>query len=137
MKIFILEDDPERIRYFRELFYADHTVDVASSCVEVDKFQPPYDLILLDHDLGRRQMAEHEDCGLTFVRLVKDKLTKDDLVIVHSYNHDGAVNMIMEIQDRVMFCDHFPFRGPRFNAAVEMFMRSAKLRKNLDASKSD
>lgn len=120
MKVFILEDDPERMRWFREQLYADHTVDVAVSCIEVDKFQPPYDLILLDHDLGGRQMAEHEDCGLTFVNLIKELINPEAFVLIHSYNALGAERMQDALQGAgVENAIYGPFRGHVFNAVLD------------------
>ena len=64
MKVFILEDDPYRIVKFRDLLKG-HDLTIIDSCTKVEEFKPPYDLILLDHDLGGRQLEDHEDCGLT------------------------------------------------------------------------
>lgn len=71
------------------------TADIThiESCVQADQFQPPYDLILLDHDLGGRQMDEHEDCGTTFVDLVKDRVPREAVVVIHSFNEAGAWRM--------------------------------------------
>ena len=118
-KVFILEDDPERISYFKELLGHVADLTIISSCVEVDKFQPPYDLIFLDHDLGGRQMVDHEDCGLTFVKQA-DSFTPNDLIIVHSYNPVGAKQMLAELPVGAMYC---PFRGVAFNNAVEMILK--------------
>src|SRR5258705_13434814 len=97
IKVFILEDDVTRVNMLL-VWLRGADLTVAKSCTEVDKFQPPYDLILLDHDLGGRQMKEHEDCGLTFLRLIKDKIDPDDSVVVfHSYNPCGAENMYKEL----------------------------------------
>ena len=131
MRIFVLEDDPIRIRWFRERFIK-HETTFVTSCDAVDSYEPPYDLILLNHDLGGRQMLEHEDCGLTFVKLIKSKLLGTDLVIVHSYNRPGAKRMLDEIDKSVHFCDHMPYRGPAFNTAVKMFERMALLKERIE-----
>jgi CheY-like chemotaxis protein len=89
MRVFILEDDPVRICKLHEMLYGCQ-IDHATSCAEVNLFQPPYDLILLDHDLGGRQMIEHEDSGYTFVNLIKHLINKDAIVVFHSFNTDGA-----------------------------------------------
>lgn len=51
MKVFILEDDPERMRVLRQIL---PTADITHilSCTQEQEFQPPYDVILLDHDLA-------------------------------------------------------------------------------------
>ena len=118
MKIFILEDDPERIRWLRETLI-DHETTFIISCIGVDNFQPPYDLILLDHDLGGRQLKEHEDCGLTFVNLVKDRINPEAVIIIHSFNPDGAQRMQQALFDAgIKNVDRCPFRGRAFEVAV-------------------
>lgn len=71
MRIFVLEDNAARIMWFERRFQG-HDVTYADSCTQIDRFQPPYDLICLDHDLGGRQMSEHEDNGEAFVKLILD-----------------------------------------------------------------
>lgn len=119
MKVFILEDDPQRMLYLRELLYGADITHI-DSCREAGKFQPPYDLILLDHDLGGRQLQEHEDCGTTFARLVKNKINPDATVVIHSYNHDGAQRMwdILEHHAHIA-----PFRGREFNTILQQVLR--------------
>ncbi len=95
-RVFILEDDPMRMReFYRVLIGKDQvTVTHIESCSQVDRFKPPYDVICLDHDLGGRQLVEHEDNGHLFTKLVKDLINPDAAIIVHSYNHGGARNML-------------------------------------------
>jgi CheY-like chemotaxis protein len=91
MKIFVLEDDPIRIEWFKKRFIG-HEVTYVDSCTQVDQFQGPYDLICLDHDLGGRQLEDHEDNGLAFVRLINDRIERAN-VIIHSFSPWGAMNM--------------------------------------------
>lgn len=108
MKVFILEDDPLRMTVLRRLL---PTADITHvvSCVEADQFQPPYDLILLDHDLGGRQMDEHEDCGLTFVRMVNRRFDSDTPIVIHSFNPDGANAMAHVLRDCNVYLAPFGF----------------------------
>lgn len=100
MKIFVLEDDQQRItRFQKELMdEGKHELTLAKSVEEgVKKFSPPYDLMLLDHDLGGRQYvnSEDEDTGYTFLQqLPVKKAVKGTVVIVHSYNYEGAQRMV-------------------------------------------
>lgn len=116
-KIFILEDDPDRIRYFKEKLGILSDLTIISSCTEADKFQPPYKIIFLDHDLGGRQLEDHEDCGLTFIQKIKDKLNHTDIVVIHSYNGSAAERMITELQGIASWpvTMYAPFRGKDFN----------------------
>lgn len=105
MRIYVLEDDPERIvslcRYFdraeqRQSEEAGESrlieVQWSQTCSRLDEFKPPYDLILLDHDLGGRQMRDHEDCGMTFLTSIREEIG-DALVIIHSHNLAAAARM--------------------------------------------
>ena len=117
MRIFILEDDHARILTLRERLF-NHNLTIINSCIEVDKFQPPYDLLLLDHDLGGRQLEGHEDCGLTFVRLVKPRLSSVVPIIIHSYNPVGAADMMNELEG--FHVAWAPFMGSTFKAALNL-----------------
>lgn len=118
MRVFILEDDPIRVDYLR-MRLGQHDLTVVSSCTEADRFKPPYDLILLDHDLGGRQMEEHEDDGLAFVNLIRDRINKDAVIILHSYNPGGAArqhNALRQVGKFGGLHSHVaPFRSGAFN----------------------
>jgi hypothetical protein len=96
---------------------------VIDSCAREAAFNPPYDLILLDHDLGGRQMEEHEDCGLTFVNRVRDKFTPDDIIILHSYNPVGAANMAAVLRGVAGEVLVAPFGGATFMSGVYVALR--------------
>ena len=119
MRVFILEDDPAR----QELLFAKlrgHEIYCIDSCAWIDTFQPPYDLILLDHDLGGRQFEEHEDSGTRFAELIQGK-TGYARIIVHSYNPAGAERMckILDLHDG----DWIPFGSKAFWDAIESVAR--------------
>lgn len=40
MRVFVLEDDPTRIRWFRETFF-NHELTLVESCAQVEQFVPP------------------------------------------------------------------------------------------------
>ena len=106
MKVFILEDSPERLEEFQKHFDPNvDTVDIIDTCQDFQRFHDgqPYDLILLDHDLGGRQVVvavggfleDHEDSGTTFVSDIVDyKVIKGNpTIVLHSYNPEGAARM--------------------------------------------
>lgn len=104
MKIFILEDDESRIRLFVDaLLSHGHDLTIAKSFQEATrKFQPPYDALSLDHDLGGRQFvnSDEEETGFNFVRwLGKAPSGAQPVIAVHSYNPDGAQAMINLLHD--------------------------------------
>lgn len=117
MRIFILEDDPARIVAFEHVLIG-HDVTICKWLMGMKynthrssddgafvRFKPPYDLILLDHDLGGRQMVDSTEVetGYQFAKwLVNNHPTTDGkgpLVIIHSYNPDGARNMAHALRD--------------------------------------
>lgn len=101
MRIFILEDDSQRNRLFREaLFYTDATFTTSYGEAR-NAFVPPYDILFLDHDLGGEQMvgSDIENTGATFARWMPAWSGEGfpPTVIVHSYNPSGAQTMHAEL----------------------------------------
>ncbi len=96
MNIFILEDDPLRIKTFQRALI-DHNVDHADNVQDGQKLltENEYDLILLDHDLGGGQMvhSSDENTGYQLAKFIRD----DNIsarVITHTYNPAGAKNIL-------------------------------------------
>ena len=96
MNIFILEDDPLRIKTFKRALI-DHNVDYATNVQDGKRLltADEYDLILLDHDLGGEQMvnSSDENTGYQLAKFIRD----DNIsarVIVHTYNPAGAKNIL-------------------------------------------
>lgn len=127
MRVFILEDDMTRILYFRERLMQ-HDLTIVSSCAQIDQFQPPYDVVFFDHDLGGRQMTAHVDNGAAFARAVADRIG-DATVLIHSYNGEGA----MRIKHAVGGF-YVPFRGPSFDGVVDEIFGSRGRAENAPVS---
>lgn len=114
-RVFVLEDDPQRIRLFREaLFHADATF--AESCAEaIEKFAPPYAVMSLDHDLGGKVFVNsaEENTGAGFCRWLPEKAPDmwSPVVVVHSYNPDGARTMMRTLAGKGYKAIQQPF-GP-------------------------
>lgn len=108
MRVFILEDDPARIVAFEHVLIG-HDVTVCrwlkgpnyhahrpTDDGALVRFTPPYDVILLDHDLGGMQFvdSDEEETGYQFaIWLATNHPTTNGegpLVIIHSYNPEGA-----------------------------------------------
>lgn len=104
MHIFILEDDSARVALFQEaLLGGSHDLTVCEG-VEgkggaKERFDPPYDLILLDHDLGGIHSSKADtvlkETGYQFVKWMTKEVEDGGStpVIIHSYNPDGAKAM--------------------------------------------
>lgn len=104
-RVFILEDDPIRIEQFREAGLSQE-LTVAESVDEAKQVYIPgsYDLLLLDHDLGGQQMVESENpnTGAEFCKWVVEAekgIENDPVVVVHSYNPQGAQTMRNTLYD--------------------------------------
>jgi CheY-like chemotaxis protein len=86
-KLFILEDNKERIRIFkREL--GGHNLTIAESYDEaIEKWKGPYDVIFLDNDLGGQTMMSPEEynSGYHFAKTMQKELS-GKIVFVHSLN---------------------------------------------------
>jgi len=97
MKVFVLEDDPLRIRVFEQMLVGHETVyaqDVERARKAFDKWGP-FDVMFLDHDLGGQVYVPSEDptTGYAFLKSVVDRLG-DTQVVVHSYNEPAARRMM-------------------------------------------
>ncbi len=131
MRIFILEDDPSRIRQFCGWFglglKREDKIqwDCVHTCVREYDFKGQYDYVFLDHDLGGRQMIADEDSGTKFVKLIKDRIGSAR-VIVHSFNGDAAKRMVRDIQDVTKNVVYFPFGGPEFIMTVKAIQEMCK-----------
>lgn len=104
MKIFILEDDSERIKAFsRALNEVDYVV--ANTVEDGQKmWNPPYDVILLDHDLDFAydddKLAD-EQTGHTFAEwLPFHSCDKNTRVVVHSFNYSGARRIAQTMHEK-------------------------------------
>lgn len=97
MKIFILEDDGQRIGLFREYAGLVHDLTVANSPFEATTLYKPgeFDIMLLDHDLGTTSN------GQAFCQWLKESHPQPEVpcVLIHSWNPDGAAEMRKILKD--------------------------------------
>ena len=90
MDIFILEDCPERIKWFRKTFSDCNlyiTKNVKTACNEIRT--KDYDLIFLDRDLSHPKENGEEVAWA----MMEDKLQSQATVVVHTVNPRGQRNM--------------------------------------------
>jgi hypothetical protein len=125
MRVFILEDDPNRVAGFSaSLDGADVTY-----AIDVDEarrlWQPPYDIVCLDHDLGGDVYVASEDdnTGAGFLRTspVREGM-RSTIVVVHSWNPDGAQEMIRLLREMGIAPLAMPF-GRDLLVALNTFNR--------------
>ena len=110
MKIFILEDSDERIRFF-QLKFGRHFLHIAKSAYEaydiLIKENVAWDIIFLDHDLGginvnSKEMFEknaRENNGYNVAKFIAGNNIQYDHAIIHSVNYEGASQMARVLHD--------------------------------------
>jgi len=113
MRVFILEDDPVRIKWFKENFEEGIELDITDEVSVAQNLlsEEKYDIILLDHDLGGRQMVSHEEwnTGSTVARMIHETHNSHLTVVVHSWNPSGAKFMIDVMRHNNVKCIYYPF----------------------------
>jgi len=112
MKIFILEDDLNRIEQFRRklirhnVSYCDD-VETAKAILGKDK----YDIIFFDHDLGGEQMVDSSEAntGYQLAKWIRSENMKFDQIVIHSCNPIGAANIEREVKGLAPDIIRLPF----------------------------
>ena len=101
MKIFILEDDKNRIEWFMDEFNGNNItwIDNAYEAKPIILFEK-FDIIFLDHDLGGKiyQDSKEENCGFQIAKIINDGVNLTTPIIIHSLNYPAAQNMKNEIK---------------------------------------
>lgn len=121
MNVFILEDDPERIKRFKQMLIGHNLVitDVAWEANEILS-QMLFDFIFLDHDLGGEQMVDTnvENTGSTVAKHIPSTINRNVQVYVHSFNPIGAQNMLDAMRSQGVGCIYIPFITKDFHVAI-------------------
>ena len=98
MKIFILEDSKERIKWFKDvfssensLFFADNVIDAKRILTEESNFYA----LFLDHDLDNRIFVDsnEENTGYQLARFLVENKISFMSIIIHSMNIFGSHRM--------------------------------------------
>lgn len=96
MKIFVLEDNAERVGYFYKQFLF-HELTVCNNVGSAFKIlcAEKFDVMFLDHDLGDLAFVdvESENTGSELCRRMDKTINTDVAVLIHSWNENGAKKM--------------------------------------------
>jgi CheY-like chemotaxis protein len=99
--ILVVEDDGRRIEWFMDRLKGRCVLDVFEKAEDGIRAvrDNKYDMIFLDHDLGGRIFVPSEDpeTGYQVAKILPETVNRDTPVIVHSYNPDGADNIVSAI----------------------------------------
>jgi CheY-like chemotaxis protein len=124
MKVFILEDDPSRIEWFKTAL-ANEDLDITEDVEEAMKWlrETKYDAIFLDHDLGGEQMVSSDvwNTGSTVARMIHETENKDLMVIIHSWNPTGARIMLDSLRDNGVTAHYCAFMTKEFLEVTKQF----------------
>jgi CheY-like chemotaxis protein len=115
--ILIVEDNDQRIAWFKEKFIGVPTVyyvKFAHEAIELVKSKK-FDIMFFDHDLGDRVYVDSDDpnTGYKVMLSVPDSMNKDTPIIIHSLNVVGANNMLHIRPDSTWYV-------PFFNLQLEL-----------------
>lgn len=89
-KIFILEDDPERIKWFKNIF-SDCILTITDQVYDaIDLLrEEKYDIIFLDRDLGHPEL-NGEDVAWA---MKEERMALNSCIVVHTVNPRGQRNI--------------------------------------------
>jgi hypothetical protein len=99
MRIFVLDDDMQRIKWFKKNW---ENVYYAHDPVEAEKMLRAnnYDSIWLDHDLGGAYERGPKGDGIDLAKVMaKEELQTSTPVVVHSLNYYGTENILMTLRN--------------------------------------
>lgn len=136
LKIFVLEDSPDRIRSFGKWFGPGLGMDdpvwwtCINTCQDDFEFCPPYDVIFLDHDLGRPDLPDGTNDGSFFVSSVRAYIPTDTPIIIHSFNAAGAERMMSLLRGVTSEVAYLPFGSPAFLENIREIQRMVGLEVN-------
>lgn len=105
ISILILEDDPERHRAFKALYFNDNLVivETASACIHELKTKK-WDYLLLDHDLGGEvYVPSGEGTGYEVAKFLEEnpEYKPRKRIFLHSLNTVGRQNMQAALPEAV------------------------------------
>lgn len=116
MKVFVLEDEASRILSMRRDLLGNEVMWCRNFGDACHKWEPPYDLALLDFDLTTTHYhTKPEEClqsGADFIDwLFFAGYTASDvgLIIVHTLNIDGSKIMMQKLRKADFHCLSWPY----------------------------
>ncbi|HXF43762.1 MAG TPA: cyclic-phosphate processing receiver domain-containing protein [Pyrinomonadaceae bacterium] len=106
IKVFLLDDDGRRHRWFQKRFKGD-TIEIAQTPSEAIEIlsKEIFDAIFLDHDLlphhyESNDHGDEENTGMAVVKWLerRPEINKAATYIVHTRNADAAIPMVMKLR---------------------------------------
>lgn len=133
MNLLFLDDDVMRQKKFRS--NCPWATIVSTTTETVDKLQQErFSVVCLDHDLGGEVFvdSDREDTGMEVVRWIINNKPSIELIIVHSLNYNGALNMECALRSNGYNVIRVPFTSfVTFNVYTQLQdMKNAKSQDN-------
>jgi DNA-binding LytR/AlgR family response regulator len=101
LNVFILDDDPNRVSWFRRAligYHIDFAANVADSLLMLRNCE--YDIIFLDHDLGGPFTPGDDGDGIDVAKvMVAEMLQRNAVIFVHSCNPIGTNDIVSTLKE--------------------------------------
>jgi len=111
--IFILEDDLNRIEWFRKKLGRDNSLTFCDNVLDAKLAikMKLYSVVFLDHDLGGKQMVDSEDSntGYQFAKFLREENIHFDQIFIHTLNPAGRENIYNLVQGLAPVIQKIPF----------------------------
>ena len=103
MKVLVLEDNKDRLNWFKETFskcelYIAMTAEKAADAIMKWEF----DLIFIDHDLADETRTGYDFAKLLAEEIRVGRITNDPSIYIHSLNPVGAKNIKSILVDAII-----------------------------------
>jgi len=110
MKILIVEDNLDRITYFKELLKEHDLFITKDIMIALDYMRlTEIDIAFLDHDLDENNLNSLNN-GYELVKKITELKTGENaLYYIHSMNPAGANKMVSLLKDNGYYAEWFPF----------------------------
>lgn len=114
-RILFLDDSEPRLKQAENVFGGEelYLARTAETAIGLLSTLSPWDLVMLDHDLGQKHMQPSEDpgSGMEVVRYIERALPEIKEIIVHSWNPPAANSMRFRLARQGYTVKYQPFKS--------------------------
>lgn len=114
-RILFLDDNESRLNQAENALGGEelYLVRTAEHAIRLLSSLAPWDLVMLDHDLGENYMQNSEDVdsGMEVVRYIERTLPEIKEIIIHSWNAPAANEMRSRLARQRYNVDYRPFQS--------------------------
>ncbi len=114
-RILFLDDSESRLNQAENALGTEelYLARTAEQAIRVLSMLSPWDLVMLDHDLGRKYMQDSEDpgSGMEVVRYIEHALPEIKEIIIHSWNSPAANSMRFRLLRQGYNVTYQPFQS--------------------------